>query len=78
MTPGLEMTDINTSVITVLHRGIRMELLPGSFENLITNLPDREFDLDELKKHYHLRWNEENAYRDIKYSLSLKALHSKK
>lgn len=58
-------------------RVIRVELSPGSFENLITNLPDREFDLDELKELYHLRWNEENAYRDIKYPLCLKALHLK-
>ena len=59
-------------------RVIRVETAPGSFVNLITNLPDHEFDIDDLKELYHLRWDQENAYRDIKYPLCLKALHSKK
>ena len=59
-------------------RVIRAEISPGSFENLITNLPGHEFDMDDFKELYHLRWNQENAYRDIKYPLCLKALHSKK
>lgn len=59
-------------------RVVRVEISPGSFENLITNLPDHEFDTDDLKELYHLRWCQENAYRDIKYPLCLKALHSKK
>lgn len=59
-------------------RVIRVEISPGSFENLITNLPGHEFDMDDFKELYHLRWNQENAYRDVKYPLCLKALHSKK
>lgn len=59
-------------------RVVRVEISPGCFENLITNLPDHEFDMDDFKELYHLRWNEENAFRDIKYPLCLKALHSKK
>ena len=59
-------------------RMVRVEISPGSFENLITNLPGHDFDMDDLKELYHLRWCQENAYRDIKYPLCLKALHSKK
>ncbi len=59
-------------------RVIRMEISKGCFENIITNLPDLEFDIEEFKDLYHLRWNEENAIRDLKYPLCLKALHSKK
>nr|WP_305135703.1 transposase [uncultured Schaedlerella sp.] len=44
----------------------------------MTNLPDHEFDMDDFKEIYHLRWNQENSYRDLKYPLCLKALHSKK
>lgn len=58
-------------------RVVRFELTPGCYENLITNLPDLEFDLDDFKDLYHLRWNEETAYRDLKYPLCLKAFHSK-
>lgn len=59
-------------------RIIRIELSDGCFENLVTSLPDIEFDIEDFKDLYHLRWNEENAFRDIKYPLCLKAFHSKK
>lgn len=71
------LTDIRCEYSIAL-RVIRVEISPGSFENLITNLPDNEFDMDDFKELYHLRWSQENAYRDVKYSLCLKALHSKK
>ena len=63
---------------SVALRVIRLEAAPGSFVSLITNLPDHEFDMDDFKELYHLRWDQENAYRDIKYPLCLKKLHSKK
>ena len=59
-------------------RVVRFEITPGCFENIITNLPDQEFDFEDFKDLYHLRWDEENAFRDIKYPLCLKAFHSKK
>lgn len=59
-------------------RVVRVEVSPGCFECLITNLPGHEFDMDDFRELYHLRWDEENSYRDLKYPLCLKALHSKK
>ena len=59
-------------------RVIRFQLPGGSFENLITNLPDQEFSLEDFMELYHLRWNQETAYRNLKYPLCLKAFHSKK
>lgn len=59
-------------------RVVRIELSEGCFENIITNLPDIEFDMEDFKNLYHLRWTEENSFRDIKYPLCLKAFHSKK
>lgn len=59
-------------------RIVRFEIMPGIFENSITNLPEREFDFDYFKELYHLRWNEENSFRDLKHPLCLKAFHSKK
>lgn len=59
-------------------RVIRIEVSKNCFTNLITNLPELDFDISEFKNLYHLRWSEENAFRDIKYPLCLKAFHSKK
>ena len=59
-------------------RIVRFEIAPGSFENIITNLPDIEFDFEDFKDLYHMRWNEENSFRDLKYPLCLTAFHSKK
>lgn len=59
-------------------RIVRIEIADNTYENLITNLPDIEFDIDALKDLYHRRWDQENAYRDLKYPLCLKAFHSKK
>lgn len=71
------LTDENPEYALSL-RIIRIEIAPGCFENLITNLADLEFDIHEFKALYHLRWSQENAFRDIKYPLCLKAFHSKK
>ncbi len=71
------LTDTRSEYSIAL-RIIRVEISPGSYENLITNLPDHEFGMNDFKELYHLRWNEETAYRDIKHPLCLKALHSKK
>lgn len=59
-------------------RIVRFEIMPGCYENIVTNLPDIEFDFEDFKGLYHMRWNEENSFRDLKYPLCLKALHSKK
>jgi hypothetical protein len=59
-------------------RVIRFEIEEGKFENIITNLPDHEFDFEDFKALYFLRWNEETAYRNLKYPLCLSAFHSKK
>lgn len=59
-------------------RIVRFELSPGCFENIVTNLPEHEFDFEDFKELYHLRWNEENSFRDLKYPLCLRAFHSKK
>lgn len=59
-------------------RLLRIQLNDGSYENIATNLPRDEFKSEEFKALYHLRWSEENSFRDLKYSLCLKAFHSKK
>lgn len=59
-------------------RIIRIEISEGCYENIITNLPCLDFDIEDFKDLYHLRWSEETSFRDLKYPLCLKAFHSKK
>ena len=59
-------------------RVIRFEIQDGAFETIITNLPDHEFDFEDFRQLYSLRWNQETAFRDLKYRLCLTMFHSKK
>lgn len=73
----LDYIDENHSEYDISLRIIRFEITPGAFENIITNLPEQKFNFEVFKPLYHLRWNEENSFRDLKYPLCLKAFHSK-
>ena len=63
----LLMRTLNTSPLRI----IRFELSDGKYENLITNLPVHEFHTEDFKELYFMRWNEETAFRYLKYSLLL-------
>lgn len=74
----MDYLDENLNEYDITLRIVRFEISPGCFENIITNLLEQEFDFEDFKELYHLRWNEENSFRDLKYPLCLKAFHSKK
>ena len=59
-------------------RIVRMEIAPGVFECVATNLDPDEFPLQEIKKLYHMRWGEETSFRDLKYTIDLVHFHAKK
>ena len=58
-------------------RIVRFQVVEGIFENIITNLPPDDFSADEIKQLYHLRWNIETSFRDIKYTIGTTNFHSK-
>lgn len=53
-----------------LHKGYRLLAVDGSV------LPI--FNIQNIKELYHLRWEIETSYRELKYHLDLNTLHSKK
>ena len=59
-------------------RIVRIEVAEGVFENIITNLPESEFPPDEIMHIYHLRWNIETSFRDLKHTIGATNFHSKK
>lgn len=46
-------------------------------EYLLTNLSQEEFSTEEIKDLYHRRWNIEVSFRDLKYVLHGKQVHSR-
>jgi hypothetical protein len=59
-------------------RIVRFEVAEGVYENIITNLPADEFSTDEIKQLYHMRWNIEISFRDLKHTIGTVNFHSKK
>lgn len=59
-------------------RVVRFKLTEDTYEVLLTNLPEGEFSVSELKDLYAMRWGIETSFRDLKYSLALSFFHSKK
>ena len=59
-------------------RVVRFKITDDTYECLVTNLTREEFDLEELKKMYHMRWNIETAFKVLKYIIGMMSFHSKK
>lgn len=63
---------------TLSLRILCVEVATGVFEYLATNLDRNEFPPQDIKALYHLRWSEENSFRDLKYTIDLVHFHCKK
>lgn len=59
-------------------RILRVEVAKGIFECFVTNLPMDEFNADEIKELYRMRWGIETSFRELKYTVGLLYFHSKK
>lgn len=59
-------------------RVICIEVAPGKYEYLATNLTEKELSPEQCKALYHLRWNEETSFRDLKYTVDLLSFHCRK
>jgi len=55
-----------------------IEVAPGQFEYLATNLDRKDFPPDIIKELYHYRWGQGNSFRDLKYTIDLVHFHCKK
>lgn len=59
-------------------RVVRVILQDGSSQCFVTNLDKDEFTLEKIREIYHMRWGIETSFREIKHTLALTHLHSKK
>lgn len=59
-------------------RLVRFPISDTMQETIITNLDADEFPAAEIKRLYAMRWGIETSFRELKYTLGLLHLHSKK
>ena len=59
-------------------RVVRFHTSDTNTVTLITNLDAGSFPMDELKYLYHLRWDIETSFRQLKYTVGLSLFQSKK
>lgn len=59
-------------------RVLKFPISANSYEYIVTNLPKYSFSLDTIKHLYSLRWNEETAFRHLKYAGNMVHIHSLK
>lgn len=63
---------------TLQLRVLKFPLTDNSSEYIVTNLPQYGFSLQDIKRLYNLRWNQETAYRHLKYAGNMVHIHSRK
>lgn len=59
-------------------RVVRFLIDDNRYEAIVTNLPQSEFSIDEIKELYSMRWGIETSFRELKHALALNKFHSKK
>lgn len=59
-------------------RAVRFRLPDGNYETVYTNLDKELFPIEKIKELYNLRWGIETSFRELKYTVGLACLHSKK
>ncbi len=58
-------------------RVLRFPIGNGTYENIITNLPENEFHAEEIKEIYHLRWGIETSFCTLKHTIAAINFHAK-
>lgn len=59
-------------------RIVRVKLPNGAYETLVTSLSREEATPAMLTELYHLRWDIETSYRELKYAIGVTSFHARK
>lgn len=60
------------------YRIVYFHVMDDIYEAVITNLDRSDFSVKDLKAIYEMRWGVETSFRDLKYTIGLLSLHSKR
>lgn len=58
-------------------RFVRFKITEDTYESIATSLSEDQFSVEELKEIYGKRWGIETGFREVKYIMGLRAVHSK-
>ena len=67
-----------TKFYNLKFRIVRFKITEDTYETVVTNLDKDEYSSETLKALYASRWGIETSFRDLKYTIGLVNLHSKK
>lgn len=67
-----------TELFTLNFRIVRIGISEGSYEMMVTNLPKEDFQKEELKELYSMRWEIETSFLNLKYIVGMLGFHSRK
>ena len=59
-------------------RIVRFPIAENTYECIITNLSETDFDFSEIKRLYQMRWGIETSFRELKYAIGITHFHAKK
>ena len=68
----------STDTYDLTFRIVRFPISDGSYECIVTNLPEDEFSSEKIKETYNSRWGIESSFRKLKYTIGLNYYHSYK
>lgn len=66
------------STYSLEFRIVRFAIGNGTYEVLLTNLDQDQFEADSLKEIYKMRWGIETSFRELKYAIGLTSFHARK
>ena len=75
---NFDFLDEHVQFYPITLRVVKVQLDDGSFQCFITNLEEKSFPPEAIKTLYHMRWGIETSFRELKHTLALTHLHSKK
>ncbi len=64
-----------TSIYTLSFRLVKVLLPNGTYEYLVTNLPESDFPVEDIKALYNLRWGVEVSFLFLKYGMAMNYFH---
>ena len=73
-----DLFDADNPFFDLKLRILCIQVAPGIYDFLATNLDREEFPFPSAKELYHFRWGVETSFRDLKYTIDILHFHGKK